>query len=232
MYTNAENLQQTIWLQQQLFQQQLLQKQQAQMAGKRNVQLMSTIEEDAVQTGSFGKLLLSQHSQERYSRKPNEVFTSEQLQNHERKYLESNTEWRMKKRADGTRYITRRPTRDRLLRDRAHQISEERAGTTTDDDTLSELKLGRYWSKEERRQHVEKARERRHRQEELIRSKFHTTCPLIDNDNQHCPIEQIMQPTHTRSGYKAGVTNKNSRTKLTTENSKHIPTGLLTVTMV
>lgn len=232
MYTNAENLQQTIWLQQQLFQQQLLQKQQAQMAGKRNVQLMSTIEEDAVQTGSFGKLLLSQHSQGRYSRKPNEVFTSEQLQNHERKYLESNTEWRMKKRADGTRYITRRPTRDRLLRDRAHQISEERAGTTTDDDTLSELKLGRYWSKEERRQHVEKARERRQRQEELIRSKFHTTCPLIDNDNQHCPIEQIMQPTHTRSGYKAGVTNKNSRTKLTTENSKHIPTGLLTVTMV
>jgi hypothetical protein len=235
MYTNAENLQQTIWLQQQLFQQQLLQKQQAQLASKRNVQLMSTIEEDAVQTGTFGKLLFSQNSQERYTGKPNAVFTSEQFQNHERKYLETNTEWRMKKRADGTRYITRRPTRDRLLRDRAHQISEERAGTTTDDDTLSELKLGRYWSKEERRQHVEKARERRQRQEELIRSKIHSTCPLIDNstsDNQLCPIEQTVQTNHTRSGYKMNASNKPNRTKLTTETSKHVPTGLLTVTMV
>ena len=232
MYTNAENLQQTIWLQQQLFQQQLIQKQQAQLAGKRNIQLMSTIEEDAVQTGSLDKLLFSQYSQERQNRKPNEVFLSEQLHSDERKYLETNTGWRMKKRADGTRYITRRPTRDRLLRDRAHQISEERAGTTTDDDTLSELKLGRYWSKEERKLHVEKARERRQRQEELLRSKIH---PLIDNstsDNQLCPIEHITQPIQTRSANKTNVTNKTSRTKLTTESSKHIPTGLLTVTTV
>lgn len=234
MYTNAENLQQTIRLQQQLFQQQLLQKQQQQSAGKRNLQLMSTIDEDAIQTGSFGKLMFSRNGQERFNRKANDALVSEQLPDHERKLLETNTEWRMKKRADGSRYITRRPTRERLLRDRAHQISEERAGTTTDDDTLSELKLGRYWSKEERRQHVEKTRERRQRQEELIRSKIHSTCTLVDHssESQRCPNEQMLQLGQARSGYKSNIMNKMNRSKLIPETAKNIPPGLLTVTMV
>lgn len=232
MYTNAENLQQTIQLQQQLFQQQLLQKQQQQSAGKRNVQLMSTIDEDATQTGSSGKLMFPRNGQDRFIRKPTEV--SDQLLEHERKLLETNTEWRMKKRADGSRYITRRPTRERLLRDRAHQISEERAGTTTDDDTHSELKLGRYWSKEERRQHVEKTRERRQRQEELIRSKIHPTCALVDysGEGQRCPSEQILQLNHARLAYKANLINRINRSKVISENVKNIPAGLLTVTMV
>lgn len=242
MYTNAENLQQTIWLQQQLFQQQLLHKQQ-QSGGKRNLQFMSTIEEDHITShgGSLtNKASFSRNNQERYTRKPSEALTLERCQDPERyRRLETNTtEWRMKRRPDGSRYITRRPTRERLLRDRAHQISEERAGMTTDDDALSELKLGRYWSKEERRQHVEKARERRQRQEELIRTKIHSTqCPSVDNyhDGIHlCPSEQILQPNHTtRGGIKpSGLINKTNRSKLTTETSKHIPTGLLTVTMV
>ena len=230
MYTNAENLQQTIWLQQQLFQQQLLQKQQTQ-SGKRNLQLMSTIEEDA-HGGSFTKSSSSRNNQDRYVRKGSEP--SERVQTYERKCLEATSEWRMKRRADGSRYITRRPTRDRLLRDRAHQISEERAGMTTDDDTLSELKLGRYWSKEERRQHVEKARERRQRQEELIHSKIHSICPTVDNSNDVCSTSEqpILHANHTRSGFKSGLTNRTSRSKITSDNSKHIPTGLLTVTMV
>ncbi len=233
MYTNAENLQQTIWLQQQIFQQQLLQKQQTHSAaGKRNLQLMSTIEEDAAQGGPFTKSSFARNSHERYTRKPPESLTSDRVQNHGRKCLETNTEWRMKKRADGSRYITRRPTRDRLLRDRAHQISEERAGMTTDDDTLSELKLGRYWSKEERRQHVEKTRERRQRQEEVIRTKIQSTCPTTNNSNDMCSSEQILQVTHTRNSFRANSTNRTNRSKLASETSKHIPTGLLTVTMV
>ncbi|KAG5830462.1 hypothetical protein ANANG_G00310880 [Anguilla anguilla] len=55
----------------------------------------------------------------------------------------------------------RPPARDRLLRERALKIREERGGggggTTTDDDAASELKLGRYWSREERKQHLLRA---------------------------------------------------------------------------
>lgn len=50
-------------------------------------------------------------------------------------------EWKVKRRPDGTRYIARRPARNRILKNRAIRISEERAGLTTEDDTVSELKV-------------------------------------------------------------------------------------------
>lgn len=81
-------------------------------------------------------------------------------------------EWKVKRRQDGTRYIVRRPVRNRTLRSaRANKINEERDEQTTEDDTISEVKMGRYWSKEERKKHMEKSRERRHRQETIIASK-------------------------------------------------------------
>ena len=51
-------------------------------------------------------------------------------------------EWKVKIRPDGTRYITRRPARNKLLKERAKKVSEER-GLTTDDDAMSELKVRR-----------------------------------------------------------------------------------------
>jgi ligand of Numb protein X 3/4 len=53
-------------------------------------------------------------------------------------------EWVVKRRPDGTRYITRRPVRSKILKERAKKITEERCGLTTDDDAMSELKTGRY----------------------------------------------------------------------------------------
>lgn len=48
----------------------------------------------------------------------------------------------MKRRSDGSRYITRRPVRNRLLRERALKLTSERAGiSSTDDDAMSELKV-------------------------------------------------------------------------------------------
>ncbi|XP_061107834.1 PDZ domain-containing RING finger protein 4-like [Conger conger] len=85
---------------------------------------------------------------------------------------EGRAEWKVKVRSDGTRYITKRPVRDRLLRERALKIREERSGGTTDDDAASELKLGRYWSKEERKQHLLRAREQRRRREVMMRSRL------------------------------------------------------------
>ncbi|KAM6474639.1 E3 ubiquitin-protein ligase PDZRN3 isoform 2-T2 [Liasis olivaceus] len=85
---------------------------------------------------------------------------------------EPRMEWKVKVRSDGTRYITKRPVRDRLLRERAIKIREERSGMTTDDDAISEMKMGRYWSKEERKQHVVKAKEQRKRREFMMQSRL------------------------------------------------------------
>nr|XP_019613188.1 PREDICTED: E3 ubiquitin-protein ligase PDZRN3 [Rhinolophus sinicus] len=84
---------------------------------------------------------------------------------------EPRLEWKVKVRSDGSRYITKRPVRDRLLRERALRIREERSGATTDDDAASELKLGRYWSREERKQHVVRAKEQRRRRALLLQSR-------------------------------------------------------------
>uniref|UniRef100_A0A667XM27 RING-type E3 ubiquitin transferase n=1 Tax=Myripristis murdjan TaxID=586833 RepID=A0A667XM27_9TELE len=85
--------------------------------------------------------------------------------------LEPKMEWKVKIRSDGTRYITKRPVRDKLLRERALRIREERSGMTTDDDAISELKMGRYWSKEERKQHAVRAKEQRQRREFMKQSR-------------------------------------------------------------
>lgn len=79
-------------------------------------------------------------------------------------------EWKVKRRPDGTRYITRRPVRNKILKERAMQIMEERCGLTTDDDAVSELKTGKYWTREERKRHLEKARDRKQRKEILMKS--------------------------------------------------------------
>uniref|UniRef100_A0A4W4EZT5 PDZ domain containing ring finger 4 n=1 Tax=Electrophorus electricus TaxID=8005 RepID=A0A4W4EZT5_ELEEL len=70
-------------------------------------------------------------------------------------------EWRVKIRNDGTCYVTGRPNREELLRERALRIQQERYGTTTDEETASQLKVGRYWTREERRRHVAQTREHR-----------------------------------------------------------------------
>ncbi|XP_051916656.1 PDZ domain-containing RING finger protein 4-like isoform X2 [Hippocampus zosterae] len=86
---------------------------------------------------------------------------------------EPKMEWKVKIRSDGTRYVTKRPVRDKILRERALKIKEERSGgMTTDDDAMSEMKMGRYWSKEERKQHLLRAKEQRKRREFMQRSRL------------------------------------------------------------
>lgn len=82
--------------------------------------------------------------------------------------------WKVKRRPDGSRYIVRRPVHSRVLRSRELKINAERTQNcqdlTTEDDTMSEIKLGRYWSKDERKKHMERAKERRSRQEQVLES--------------------------------------------------------------
>uniref|UniRef100_A0AC34FE09 Uncharacterized protein n=1 Tax=Panagrolaimus sp. ES5 TaxID=591445 RepID=A0AC34FE09_9BILA len=70
-------------------------------------------------------------------------------------------EWKVKRRSDGTCYITRKPLRNQLLKAREEQLNKERHGLSTDDDAASELKTGRFWSREERKRHLERAREKK-----------------------------------------------------------------------
>ncbi|XP_037043293.1 slo-interacting protein 1 [Bradysia coprophila] len=155
MYTNFANLQQTMLLQQRLFRQALIR------------------QNSSVSTKNYTAPSLSQY----------QFVSGQQLYTHtiQPQPSEERMEWKVKRRPDGTRYIARRPIRNRLLRDRAIKINEERNDFTTDDDTISEVKTGRYWTKEERKKHAEKSKERRYRQETLIAAKNYQ----IDESKMH-----------------------------------------------
>ncbi|CAG0895377.1 unnamed protein product [Cyprideis torosa] len=57
-------------------------------------------------------------------------------------YNPKDPSWRVRVRPDGSRYITKRPSKARRIRDqREDQINEERSGQTTDDETVSDYKL-------------------------------------------------------------------------------------------
>jgi ligand of Numb protein X 3/4 len=81
-------------------------------------------------------------------------------------------EWVVKLRPDGTRYIARRPIRSKIMKERAKRLAQERCGMTTDDDNMSELKLGRYCRKEDRKRHLEKAKEYKKKKEQLMKQKL------------------------------------------------------------
>lgn len=155
MYTNHANLEHTIQIQQKLFQQQLDQK-----LTNRRKKNKSPSPQNANNnvSGNQSQSESPQHAQSIQQTPPD----SGQM------------EWVVKRRPDGTRYITRRPVRSKLLKERAKKISEERCGMTTDDDAMSELKTGRYWTKEERKRHLEKARDQKKRREMMARAKMET----------------------------------------------------------
>ncbi|XP_076343763.1 PDZ domain-containing RING finger protein 4-like isoform X4 [Tachypleus tridentatus] len=150
MYTNEQNLQHTIWLQQQLFRQALAQKQYQQQCSQQNILWEP----------------LSPISSRPLPSCPNKANVLGSVTGDE----EVKLEWKVKRRSDGSRYITRRPLRNKLLKERALKINEERCGLTTDDDAMSDLKVGRYWPKEERKRHLERARDRKRRELEMRRT--------------------------------------------------------------
>ncbi|XP_069793111.1 E3 ubiquitin-protein ligase PDZRN3-like isoform X3 [Narcine bancroftii] len=110
--------------------------------------------------------------------------------------IEPKTEWKVKVRSDGTRYITKRPVRDRILKERALKIKEERCGMTTDDDAISEMKMGRYWSKEERKQHLVRAKEQRRRREFMMQSRLE--CLNESHSTQEKKEVNIIELSHRK----------------------------------
>ena len=180
MYTNQENLQHTMLLQQKLFQQKLLLQQQQtadaegnQSADQTSLAAGCQCSHGAKQGTAHAKC---QHNSAQCSAMPAPAALP-RLAHGESSGTNSSQvqmEWVVKRRADGSRYITRRPMRSKMLKERARKISEERCGMTTDDDAMSELKVGRYWSKDERKRHLEKAREYKRRKQQMLQLKMDT----------------------------------------------------------
>jgi hypothetical protein len=179
MYTNEANLQHTIWLQQQLFRESLAKKQFDKMSNHRP-NGSSSLPSHKPQMSSFPNIAYSSSKVIKDSSfmssfngsVPPSPSKSAPLTSNVRANNENfiKMEWKVKRRPDGSRYITRRPVRNKILKERALKIMEERcSGLTTDDDAMSELKVGRYWNKDERKRHFEKARDRKKR-EIMIRS--------------------------------------------------------------
>ncbi|XP_055302284.1 slo-interacting protein 1 [Sitodiplosis mosellana] len=188
MYTNLANLQQTMLLQQRMFLQALCQQN---SIVKNTNQKNNEANNDPTQKHFIAPSL----SQYRF-------VSGQQAYTHtlQPQPSEERMEWKVKRRPDGSRYIVRRPVRNRTLRAaRASKINEERTNDqTTEDDTISEVKMGRYWTKEERKKHMEKSKERRQRQESLIASKnqqMHDISHATLNQYYHPQLQQPTQAT-------------------------------------
>ncbi len=127
MYTNVENLRDTIRIQQEMLLRQ--QQQQQQQHRQRSPQP------------------IFQAPPPPPLPPPNGSNSNEEDSNLNQQDPSSVWEWKVKVRPDGTRYVTRRPRRrqgnrrqDRMEA-RGQRLEEERRGATTDDDAMSELKV-------------------------------------------------------------------------------------------
>uniref|UniRef100_A0A158PBZ3 Transmembrane protein n=1 Tax=Angiostrongylus cantonensis TaxID=6313 RepID=A0A158PBZ3_ANGCA len=88
--------------------------------------------------------------------------------------------WKVKRRCDGSRYIVKRPARSQILKKRAAQLVRERTGVSTDDDAMSELKLGHFHSREERKKHLEEERRRKIKnKQKIVESKISPTDQVL-----------------------------------------------------
>ncbi|KAF5403203.1 PDZ/DHR/GLGF domain protein [Paragonimus heterotremus] len=85
-------------------------------------------------------------------------------------------EWVVKKRSDGSR--------NRLLKERAKRVAEERSGLTTDDDAASEMKTGRHWTRTERRKQAGKSRIDRKKRQPPVASTNIKASATTDTQNK------------------------------------------------
>ncbi|CAI4224342.1 unnamed protein product [Auanema sp. JU1783] len=76
--------------------------------------------------------------------------------------------WKVKRRCDGSRYVVKRPIRSQILKKREAQLLRERTGISTDDDAQSELMMGHFYRREERKRHLEKERLRKELQQQKL----------------------------------------------------------------
>jgi ligand of Numb protein X 3/4 len=57
------------------------------------------------------------------------------------------------------------------LKAREEQLNRERTGLSTDDDAASELKTGKFWSRQERKEHIQRQREKKLKKHQVLMQK-------------------------------------------------------------
>lgn len=207
MYTNKANLEHTILLQQELLRQALLEqdrlKNEISLSNSTSHQLSSF--PDIVSSGQLRAKTINSHDvppspsksvpingAQRISKATTHEYTNaanpraSYPSNASNPVVQTNTEWKVKKRPDGSRYITKKPLRQKILKERAHRINQERSGLTTDDDAMSELKAGRYWPRDERKKQVEQARDRKRKETSARAARF--SCLREQSEERDVPI--------------------------------------------
>ncbi|XP_071961510.1 E3 ubiquitin-protein ligase PDZRN3-like isoform X2 [Antedon mediterranea] len=112
--------------------------------------------------------------------------------------------WKVKIRSDGTRYIARRPVRDKILKERENKLQDERAGLTTDDEAMSEMKLGRYWNREDRKRHVERAKDQRRRREFMVQARMEALKEQGNEENKKQDIFDLSRKKMNKKKAKGG----------------------------
>uniref|UniRef100_A0A915PR70 PDZ domain-containing protein n=1 Tax=Setaria digitata TaxID=48799 RepID=A0A915PR70_9BILA len=152
MYTMPQKLAETIALQQRLLREAMVEQAHMLRTSAKNSSIISTANNYTDERRKEGR--------ERMGEAAMKQFQNSKIQ--------EACEWKIKRRPDGTRYVTRKPIRNKLLKEREEQLNKERTGVSTDDDAMSELKTGRFWTREERKKQWERAKQRKIRYHQLM----------------------------------------------------------------
>ena len=119
---------------------------------------------------------------------------------------QQNIEWKVRMSKDGSQiFVRKRPVtaarqaRNKLLRERAQKITEERKGMTTEDECQT-VYQGRYWPREDRRRHLERVREARRKKmqklQQIKESESPHTCSGSESGKGRRDI--IVEMSHRR----------------------------------
>ncbi len=135
-----------------------------------------------------------------------------------------------------------RALRNQMLRDRATRLADERSGMSTDEESHSEVRMGRYWSRTERREHMlQKQRQARNNggvaASGLVHSGGFVGGDNRDNSNTVLELSQRklsrMRNRKLLDDWTTVEELLSHGTRLgTSEDALQLPTSLLTVTTV
>ena len=153
---------------------------------------------------------------------------------------QQNIEWKVRMSKDGSQiFVRKRPAtaarqaRNKLLRDRAQKITDERKGMTTDDDTQT-VYQGRYWPREDRRRHLERVREARRKKIQKLQQLKESESPHTGSGSESGKGRRdiIVEMSHRKMNRKHFDDFTTVREYLTQRNHDGSPVGPINVTTV
>lgn len=153
---------------------------------------------------------------------------------------QQNIEWKVRMSKDGSQiFVRKRPAtparqaRNKLLRERAQKITDERKGITTDDDAQT-IYQGRYWPREDRRRHLERVREARRKKIQKLQQLKECESPHTGSGSESGKGRRdiIVEMSHRKMNRKQFDDFTTVREYLTQRNPDGSPVGPIHVTTV